>query len=199
MIKLYHAPFTRSIRVLWLLEELGLPYDLVRVAFTPGPLPFAQNCPYGKVPAIEDGDVAMMESGAIVEYVLERYGEGRLAPRPGAPGRAEFLQWSHFAEATVLPPVGEIARHAFFKPEAERIASVVQEARARLTKTLELVDERLATRPYLLGDAFSAADVMMGSSVFVVRRLQSLDPKLVHVAEYLARLEARPAAQKALS
>ena len=83
MIKLYHAPLTRSIRIYWLLEELGVPYELSIVKFTPGKTPFAQATPYGKVPAIEDGDVVMIESGAILEYILEKYGQGRLAPAPG--------------------------------------------------------------------------------------------------------------------
>src|ERR1041384_1272784 len=118
MIKLYHAPFTRSIRVLWLLEELGVPYELERVAFQPPKHPFSQPTPYGKVPAIADGDVEMIESGAIVEYGPERYGKGKLAPAPGSPERGPFLQWLHFAEATALPPVGDIVRHTLFKPEA---------------------------------------------------------------------------------
>src|ERR1051326_5343320 len=100
MITLYHAPRTRSVRIHWLLEELGLPYRLQVVDFVPPPTPFAQRTPPGKFPAMVDGDVTMFESGAIVEYVLERHGKGRLAPPPGTAARAAFLQWIHFAEAT---------------------------------------------------------------------------------------------------
>ena len=93
MIKLYYAPRTRSIRVLWLLEELGLPYDLEPVEFLPPAKNFfAQQTPLRKLPTIEDGDVVMCESGAILEYILERYGEGRLAPPVGSPARAAYLQ-----------------------------------------------------------------------------------------------------------
>ena len=198
MIKLYHAPLTRSVRIVWLLEELGLPYQLERVAFTPRKLPFAQKSPYGKVPAIEDGDVRMFESGAIVEYILERHGNGRLAPAPGTAERAAFLQWMYFSEATVLPPVGEIVRHTLFKPEPERIPAVVEDARARLNRTLEVLEEDLGDREYLLASGFSAADVMMGVSLLIARRLSSLDPRFGRIAAYLTRLEKRPALRKAL-
>ena len=198
MIKLYHAPMTRSIRIVWLLEELGVPYQLERVAFAPGKLPFAQSSPYGKVPAIEDGDVRMIESGAIVEYVLERYGDGRLAPAPGTAERGAFLQWLYFSEATLLPPVGDIVRHTLFKPEAERIPAVVDDARGRLNRTLEVLEEDLGDREYLLASGFSAADVMMGVSLLIARRLKALDSKFTKIAAYLARLESRPALRKAL-
>jgi len=199
MIKLYHAPFTRSIRILWLLEELGVPYQLERVAFQPPKLPFSQPTPYGKVPAIEDGDVVMFESGAILEYILERYGNGKLAPAPGSPERGAFLQWVHFAEATAYPPIGTIVWHTFYQPEAERIPAVVTDARARLDRALEVVEKELAGRDYLLASGFSAADVMLGVSLLIMRRLQSLDPKFTKLAGYLARLEKRPALQKALA
>ena len=199
MIKLYHAPLTRSIRIFWLLEELGIPYELERVAFQPPAVPFSQKTPYGKVPAIEDGDVVMFESGAILEYVLERYGNGKLAPAPGSAERGAFLQWVHFAEATVLPPLGDIVRHTVFKPEAERVQSVVDDARVRLAHTLEVAERALEGREYLLASGFSAADVMMGVSLLIARRLKSLDPKLANLAAYLARLEQRPALQKALA
>jgi len=198
MIKLYHAPLTRSIRIYWLLEELGVPYQLELVKFTPGKTPFAQATPYGKVPAIEDGDLTMFESGAIVEYVLERYGEGRLAPRVGTPERGQFLQWLHFAEATALPPLGDIVRHTIFKPEAERIPAVVEDARTRAAAGFAVVERALEGKQYLLGREFSAADVMMGVTLLIARRLKVLDEKYPNLTAYLTRLEARPALQKAL-
>src|SRR5512134_3426394 len=116
MIKLYHAPRTRSVRVLWLLEELGIPFGLETQEYRPPATPFSQKTPFGKFPSLEDGDTVMFESGAIVEYLLERYGDGRLGPRAGEPGRGEFLQWVHFAEATLMPPLIEILRHTVLKP-----------------------------------------------------------------------------------
>jgi glutathione S-transferase len=199
MIKLYHAPMTRSIRIYWLLEELGIPYEISRVNFAPPKLPFSQATPWGKVPAIEDDGVSMCESGAIVEYVLERYGNGRLAPTPGTPERAAFLQWVHFAEATATPPLGEIVRHTVFKPEAERIPSVVEDARAREAACLAVIERALDGKDYLLGSQFSAADIMMGVTLLIARRLKALDDRYPKLAAYLARLEARPALKKALS
>ena len=199
MIKLYHAPLTRSIRIYWLLEELGIPYELSLVKFTPGKLPFAQATPYGKVPAIEDGEVVMIESGAILEYILEKYGQGRLAPAPGMPGRAAFLQWVYFSEATALPPVGDIVRHTLFKPEPERIPAVVEDARGRLGAIFAVVEKALEGKPYLLGQDFSAADVMMGVTLHIARRLDSLEDRFANLKAYLGRLESRPAFEKALS
>ena len=199
MIKLYHAPLTRSIRIYWLLEELGLPYELSIVKFTPGKTPFAQATPYGKVPAIEDGDVVMIESGAILEYILEKYGQGRLARAPGTAARPAFLQWVYFSEATVLPPVGDIVRHTLFKPEPERIPAVVEDARGRLGATFAVVEKALDGKPHLLGTDFSAADIMMGVTLHIARRLNSLEDRFKNLHAYLGRLESRPAFRKALS
>src|SRR5262249_41812120 len=111
MIVLYYAPRTRAVRIRWLLEELGLPYELRRVPFAAPQNVFTQATPLGKFPVIEDGDVTIGESGAILEYVLERYGDGRLAPAIGSSLRGPFLQWVHFAESTAFPPLGTIVWH----------------------------------------------------------------------------------------
>jgi glutathione S-transferase len=199
MIKLYHAPLTRSVRIRWLLEELGLPYELAPVTFRPPSVPFSQQTPLGKLPVIEDGELTMFESGAILEYVLERYGEGRLAPPPGTPARGLFLQWVHFAEATAFPPIGQIAWETLFKPESERIAAVVTDARARAAAALGVLEHALAGRSYLLGDDFSGADVMMGYTLMTARFFDLLADVYPNVNAYLARLSARPAFQKALA
>src|SRR5262245_57907387 len=161
MIKLYHAPLTRSLRIVWLLEELGLPYEIEKVTFVPPTTPFTQQTPFGKLPVIEDGDLIMFESGAILEYILERYGNGRLAPRVGTPERGTFLQWVHFSEATIFPPLGEIAWNTVFAPEGERSETAAAAGRKRAAAALAVLDKALAGKDYLLGD-FSAADIMMG-------------------------------------
>jgi glutathione S-transferase len=149
MIKLYHAPMTRSIRIYWLLEELGIPYELSLVSFTPAKLPFSQAVPWGKLPAIEDDWVTMFESGAILEYVLERYGNGRLAPKPGTPERAAFLQWVHFAEAAAAAARRHRPPHDL-RAEAERIPAVVDDARQRVAACLAVIGA-LDGQDYLLG------------------------------------------------
>jgi glutathione S-transferase len=201
MIKLYHAQFTRSVRIIWLLEELGLPYELVTVPFTP-PTPstgFSQQTPFGKFPTIEDGDLTMFESGAILEYILERYGQGRLAPAVGTAARGKFLQWLHFAEATMFPPLALIAVNTMFKPEAERIPAVVADARASAATTLRVLEQALEGKDHLLGAEFSGADIMMGYALMSARFLGVLTDAYPNVNAYFARLQARPAFQKALA
>lgn len=194
MIKLYYAPRTRSMRVLWLLEELGVPYALERVRFVPPATRFfAQATPLGKLPVIEDGEVRLGESGAIVEYLLERYGRGRLAPSVGSPDRPAFLYWLHFAESTAFAPLGILAWLTLYRGDAAAHATLITDARARARAGFAVVAAALAARPYLVGEAFSAADVMMGFTLAAARALEVLDGGLPVLDDYLARLQARPA------
>jgi len=197
-LTLYYAPRTRSVRVRWLLEELELPHALERVPFSPptGGF-FSQATPLGKFPVLVDGSVTIFESGAIVEYVLERYGSGRLAPPIGSPLRGPFLQWLHFAEATAFPPLGTIVWHTLYKADAERVPSVIEDARGRAGATLGVVERALAGRAYLLGPEFSAADVMMGFTLEAAKLLGVLDAAHVNLGAYLRRLEDRPAFRRA--
>jgi glutathione S-transferase len=156
VIRLYFAPRTRSVRILWLLEELGLPYELVRVQFQPPAQNFfAQRTPLRKLPTIEDGDVVMAESGAIVEYILERYGNGRLAPAVGAPDRPAFLQWLHFAESTAFPPLGILVWLTLYRSDAAEHATLIADARGRAAQGLTFLEQALGDRAYLLGEEFS--------------------------------------------
>lgn len=199
MIKLYHAHRSRSIRILWLLEELGIPYELSTVAFKPPRHSFEQDTPSGKFPVIEDGALVMSESGAILEYLIEKYGKGRLAPAVGSPERGPYLQWIHFAEATAFPPLGEIVRHTLFLPEAERLPAVVEDARVRATKALDVLERALAGREYLVGKELSGADIMMGYFLGAARILGVAGAAHPKVGAYWERLAARPGLQKALS
>ena len=197
MIKLYHAPLTRSARILWLLEELGLPYELEQVAFQPPDKKyFGQKTPTGKLPTIEDGDVVMFESGAIVEYILERYGDGRLAPPPGSSQRAAFLQWLHFAESTAFPPLGILVWLRRYRGDPEDIAALLADAQRRADASFEFLERELGERPYLLGDEFSAADIMMGFTLASARFLRLLDGRYPKLNAYFDRLAVRPAFRK---
>jgi glutathione S-transferase len=198
MIKLYHSPRTRSVRIYWLLEELGLPYELETVDFTPPTRPFAQRTPLGKVPVLEDGDLTMGESGAILEYVLERYGQGRLAPAPGTLLRGPFLQWVHFAEATAFTGIGNLAWHRLFRQDADTIPAAMADYQAWADAALDVVERALAGRDYLLGRELSGADIMMGYTVLVAKWFGMLTAAYPNLSRYVARLEARPALQKAL-
>ena len=200
MIKLYYAPRKRSVRVLWLLEELELPYELERVEFLPPAKSFfAQRTPLSKLPTIEDGKVVMCESGAILEYILERYGDGRLAPPIGAPERATFLQWLHFAESTAFPPLGIVVWLTQYRDDAAQHETIIEDARGRAAMGLEFLERELGDNSYLLGDDFSAADIMMGFTLVAAQLLGVLDERHPRLGNYVARLGARPAFQRALT
>ena len=201
MIKLYYAPRTRSARILWLLEELGLPYELIRGEFVPPTKRFfAQQTPTGKFPTLDDddGDVVMCESGAIVEYILERYGEGRLAPPIGSPKRAAFLQWLHYAESTAFPPVGIVVWLSRYRDNADG-ESLLADARERANSGFDYLEQELGDQTWLLGDEFSAADIMMGFTLVAARSVAVLDERHPQLNAYLGRLLERPALQKVVA
>jgi len=200
MIKLYHSGRTRSVRVLWLLEELGLPYELERVEFFPtSDAFFQQKTPTGKLPTIEDGDVVMCESGAIVEYILECYGEGRLAPPVGTPLRAQFLQWLHYAEGTAFPPLGIVIWLTRYRDDSGEHETLIADARTRAAGGLAFLERELGDKKYLLGDDFSAADIMMGFTLVAAQLIGVLDDRHPVLQAYTARLQARPKLQKVIA
>jgi glutathione S-transferase len=199
MIKLYHSRRTRSFRIVWLLEELSIPYELATVAFNPPRYSFEQNTPAGKFPVIEDGALVMFESGAILEYLIERYGKGRLAPAIGSPDRGPYLQWVHFAEATALPPIGDLTRHTILLPEEARVPAVAEDGRVRALNALNVLERTLVGKDYLVGNQFSGADVMMGYFLMAARMLGVIGTTHPSVAAYWERLVSRAAFQKALS
>jgi glutathione S-transferase len=200
MIKLYFAPRTRSVRIVWLLEELGIPYELERVPFQPPARHFfAQATPRGKFPTIEDGDVVMSESGAIVEYVLERYGEGRLAPPVGTPERAPYLQWLHFAESTAFPPLGIVVWLSVYRDDAADHPALIEDARGRALTSFDFLERDLGDREWLVPSGFTAADVMMGFTLVAAKLLGVWRDEYRSLDGYLGRLTARPAYQRAVA
>ena len=159
-------------------------------------MPFTTGTPTGKVPTLEDGELVIFESIAIMEYILERYGGGRLMPERGTPEWGRFLQWLHFSEATAFPPLGYIARHSFALPEAERIPASAQENRAIAARVLALPERVLGTSEYLLAGGFSAADIAFGYTA-ATAKLMGLLAGLPNLEAYFRRLAARPAFRKA--
>lgn len=200
MLTIYHAPGTRSIRVIWLCHELDIPHDVKTIEFASpyraSPEYRALN-PVGKVPAMTDGTFTMFESGAMVQYLLDRHGQGRLQPTPGTEAHAHYLQWSWFAESTYARPIGEIVNHRRAFGEAGQIPAAIDEMKGRARLCSEAVDRAIAGREFLLGDTFTAADIMMGYSIMIAERLTSIDG-LPNLQDYWRRLAARPACQKAL-
>ena len=200
MIKLWFAPRTRAVRIAWLLEELALPYELERVEFEPTATAFfAQKTPLGKLPVIEDDGIVLGESGAIIEYILEQYGSGRLAPGVGSPDRALYLQWLHFAESTAFPPLGIVIWLTLYRTDAASHPELVQDAVGRAASGLEFLEKHFGSGPWLLGEDFSAADIMMGFTLLAAQTVGVLDGRFPVTSAYLGRLLERPALQKALT
>lgn len=199
-IRLYYAPRTRAVRVRWLLEELGLPYELERVAFRPpsGGF-FAQATPSGKVPVLQDDGAVISESGAILEYIVDRYGEGCLAPPVDSAARGPYLQWLHFAEGTASVPLSTILWHTLYKGDADQVPTVVADARDRAHSTLMVIERALAAGDYLPGPDFSAADIQLHFTIAAARALGVLDDRYPRLQAYLSRLESRPAFQRSVA
>ncbi|MGF1499643.1 MAG: glutathione S-transferase family protein [Elainellaceae cyanobacterium] len=194
MIKLYHNPMTRSLRVLWLLEELGLDYVLETVEFVPptSGKAFVQHTPTGKFPTIEDGEITMCESGAIVAYLIERYGGGRLTPPLDSPLRAKYLQWLHFPEGILNPYINAIQRFAALSP------AIAADLGKELDRAIALIDNELANHPYIVGEEFTGADIMLAVSLLSLNLMGLLGDRHSHIATYLARLQTSPALVNAL-
>ena len=201
MLRIHHARRARSVRIIWTLEELGVHYEVVPVEFNRETLQSAaykKLHPLGLVPVVEDGGRVMFESGAIVEYVLEEHDpEGRLAPPPRTALRPTYLQWFHFGETEVARHVSEIVRNRFGKPPEERLEVIVAEARGRLRASLEVIESELAGRPFIVGEDFTAADIMVSYGITMARIIGELPKDLTNVGAYLERLKGRPAYTRA--
>ena len=213
MITVHHLENSRSQRVLWLLEELGLDYQLERYKRDPktqfAPEALRKVHPLGKSPVVTDGGVTIAESGAIVEYLVDRYGKGRLAPAAGTPERLRWTYWLHFAEGSAMPPllmklVFDRVRTApvpfFVKPVTRMIAAKAMKEfiQPNLTRQFDFMEAELTRSPWFAGDAFSAADIQMSFPVEAAVGRAGLDASRPKLVGWLERLHARPAYARAL-
>jgi|TARA_B100000768_G_scaffold169395_1_gene174946 glutathione S-transferase len=200
MLKLHFAPNSRAGRIVWLLEELGLPYEINKMAFHPKDLKSDEHRarhPLGRVPVLDDGDISLFESGAIVEYVIARHKNGGLKPSEDSPLYPEYLQWFHYCEGMVMPPINTIVVQTVLLPPDRRDEKALSQAQRLLTKALEPVNEALAGRDYLIGD-FSAADIMLGHACFMGNRLGRVGEEMSHLKAYIERVANRPAFKTAI-
>lgn len=194
MLTLHHAPNSRAGRIVWLLEELGLEYELNRMDFHPKDLKSDEHRarhPLGRVPVLDDGDVSLFESGAIVEYLVARHSDGRLKPEVDSPLFPEYLQWFNYVEGMIMPPINTIVVHTILLPPDRRDEVVLGQAKRLLAKALEPVNQALEGREYMIGD-FSAVDIMMGHCCFMSRRVGCVPEELKNVHAYIERIEKRP-------
>ena len=214
MITVHHLENSRSQRVLWLLEELGVPYQVKRYARHPktmlAPPELTQVHPLGKSPVITDGDATVAESGAIVEYLVDVYGQGRLRPKPGTLEQRRYTYWLHFSEGSLMPPllmklVFDKVRQApvpfFIKPVVRGIADKVTTSfiAPNLSRMLAFMEAELQSRPWFAGSAFSAADIQMSFPLEAAAARAGLDAQYPRLTDWLQRIHQRPAYQKALA
>jgi glutathione S-transferase len=200
-MKLHFAPNSRAGRIVWLLEELGLEYEINKMAFHPKDLKSDEHRkrhPLGRIPVLEDGDISIYESGAIVEYVMARYGDGGLKPAVDAPEFPEYLQWFHYCEGMVMPPINTIMVHTVLLPPERRNEETLGQAQRLLGRAVAPVNDALEGREYLVG-AFTAADVMLGHALFMANRLGQVSEELGNLKSYVKRIADRPAFQTAIS
>ena len=200
MLTLHFAPNSRAGRIVWLLEELELAYDINKMAFHPQDLKSDEHRarhPLGRVPVLDDGDVRLFESGAIVEYVLARHKNGGLRPAEAAAEFPDYLQWFHYCEGMVMPPVNTIVVQTVLLPPDRQDETALAQAKRLLSKALEPVNEALEGRDYLIGE-FSAADIMLGHACFMSNRLGCVGDDMPHLKAYVERIASRPAFKTAI-
>lgn len=202
MLKIHHLGHSQSERIVWLCEELGLPYDLVhytRDATTRlSPPELKALHPLGAAPLIEDGSLLLAESAAIVEYIIAKHGGGRLKPGPEHADYAPFLYWFHFSNGNLMPVLGRMM--VVNRAQLPADHPVQQNAQVRLDRVLALVEARLGEVPYFAGQEFTAADVMSVFSLTTMRLFQPLDlAPYPNIRAYLQRIGARPAYQRAMA
>lgn len=214
MITVHHLERSRSQRVLWLLEELGVPYELKRYQRNPttmlAPPELKQVHALGKSPVITEDGLTVAESGAIIEYLVDRHGAGRLRPADGTPARLQYTYWLHFAEGSAMSPlllklVFDKVRTAkvpfFVKPIAKGIAAQVMSSfvQPNIDNQLAFMQAELSARPWFAGSEFSAADIQMSYPLEAAQSRAGLDGRYPALQDWLKRIRARPAYARAIA
>jgi glutathione S-transferase len=202
MLVVHHLGKSQSERVVWLCEELGLQYELKRHTRDPvtmlSPPELKRLHPLGAAPVIQDGDVTLAESGAIVEYIIARHGSGRFALAPSEREYPAYLYWFHFANGTLQPVMGR--NMILRRLDLPNDNPILLAQRERLGRALNLVEDRLGEVPYLAGEAFSAADIMIMFSLTTMRYFMPVElASYPNIRGYLARLADRPAYRRAMA
>ena len=214
MIVVHHLNNSRSQRVLWLLEELGLDYDIKRYERDKktmlAPPELRKIHPLGKSPVVTDDDLTLAESGAIVEYLVERYGDGCLAPAREQPAYLRYRYWLHYAEGSLMPPlllklvfdkIESTPMPFFVKPIAKAIADKARSSfiMPQINTHLDYLEAELGKNKWFVGDEFTAADVQLSFPIEAAAARGGLDATRPRLTEYLQRIHARPAYQRAVA
>ena len=213
MITVHHLNNSRSQRVLWLLEELNIPYEVKRYerdgATMRAPASLRAVHPLGKSPVITDGDRAVAESGAIIEYLVERHGHGRFVPPAGSDARLRYSYWLHYAEGSAMPPLLmklvlsrlKSAPMPFFaRPIARAIVDRALDGfvEPQIKLHLDYIESELATRPWFTGADYTAADIQMSFPLEAATARGGLNETRPKTFDFLRRAQASPAFQRSL-
>jgi len=209
----HHLNNSRSQRILWLLEELGLPYEIKKYERDPktmlAPPELRAVHPLGKSPVIQDGDTVVAESGAIIDYLVGKHGAATLAPVPGTPERLHYTYFLHYAEGSAMPPlllklvfdrVASSPAPFFVRPIARAIADKVKSSfvQPQIRQHLAFLEGELGKRTWFAGDAFSAADIQMSFPLEAAAARGGLDGQYPNLVAFLEKIHARPAYRRAL-
>lgn len=213
MIIVHHLENSRSQRILWLLEELGVDYDIKRYGRDRqtglAPPELLEVHPLGKAPVITDGDRTVAESGAIIEYLMDNFDDGTLRPAAGTPERLAYNYWLHYAEGTFAPlmllslimgRIEDAPVPFFLKAVPRGIAKKVRDGYLgpNVSRNLAFMESTLANSPWFCGERFSAADVQMSFALEAAEVRTDLSAEYPHLAAFLETIRARPAYQQAL-
>jgi glutathione S-transferase len=213
MITVHHLSNSRSLRVLWLLEELALKYEVVRYDRDPATLLAPESLravhPLGKSPVIVDGDRTLAESGAIIEYLVEYYGEGRLVPAPGTPERLRYRYWLHYAEGSAMPPlllklvfdrIDSAPMPFYLRKVVRAITDRVETSYIvpQIAQHLDFLEGEIDNGPWFAGEKFTAADIQMSFPLETAAAFAGLDASRPRLMDFLERIHARPAYGRAL-
>jgi glutathione S-transferase len=213
MITVHHLNNSRSQRVLWLLEELGVPYEVKRyerdAKTMRAPATLRAVHPLGKSPVVTDGALTLAESGAIIEYLADRYGDGKLAPQPGTPERQRYIYWLHYAEGSLMPPllmklvfnrVAKAPMPFFVRPIARKIAEGAMTAfiGPEIELHLDYLEGELGRSTWFAGSKFTAADVQMSFPLEAAAARGGFGARRPKLAAFVERFQARAAYKRAL-
>ncbi len=202
MITVHHLGISQSERIVWLCEELEIPYQLQRYERDPvtrlAPATFKALHPLGTAPIITDGDLVLPESGAIIEYIIGKYGRGRLAVSPENPDYANYVFWLHFANGSLMPSMMVNLLIGILGGGEDN--SIIQTLNGRSAKAFALIEKRLGEAPYFAGKEFTAADIIMLFPLTTMRNFTPIDlARFPNLQAYLKRIGERPAYQRAMA
>ena len=199
MIVIHHLNNSRSQRILWLLEELSIAYRLEKYSRDPktnlAPPELRAIHPLGKSPVMQDGDLILPESGAIIEYLLERYGDGRMAPQLGTPERVRYLYWMHFSEGTLML---HLVSRLYLTRVGEAAKAMQGRVEVMISNELDLIEDELGRSSHIAGEEFSAADIQMGFPLEFAAFAGLVSDQHTKLRNYLERVQARPAYRRAI-